>query len=77
MIYNLILYIVGYYEAVLVIILVVGLFVSFRVPVYSDLSVNDRIRATSRALSTSYWLRLGVILLLVITVVELQMRTAR
>ena len=60
-----------------VIILVVGAFVTARIPVYSGLGVDKQIRETSRAISTSYYLRLGVLLLFVITVVELQVRTAR
>ena len=75
MIYNLILYIVCYYKAAYVIILVVGVFVTARVSVHSGFGVDERIRATSRVLSTSDWLRLGVLLLLVITDVKLQVGT--
>ena len=47
------------------------------VPVYSGLGVDERIRATSRALLRSYLLWLGVFLLLVITALEHHMRTAK
>ena len=69
MINNLILYIVCYYKIVKVIIFV-GLFVTDRVSVDFGLVVDNQICATSRLLSTSYWLRLSVLILLVIIVVE-------
>ena len=77
MINNLKFYIIGYDESVYIIILVVTSFVATCFPFHVCLSVNELIRAASRPLPASRRLRLGVLLLLVITDVELQARTAR
>ena len=60
-----------------IIIFIVGSLVTARVPVHSGFGGDEWICATSRALTRSYWLCLGVLFLVVITVVNLQVRTAR
>ena len=57
--------------------LVVGFVVTACLLIKFRIGVDQQISATSRALSTFYWLRLGVFRLLVMTFVELQMRTAK
>ena len=74
---NLKFYIIGYDESVQIIILVVPSFVATCFAVHACFSVNELICSASRLLPAFWRLRLYVFLLLVITDVELQARSAR
>ena len=67
---------IGNYKSIKVIILVVGSILTARVFVHSGVGVDEQIRSTSRTLLSSYWLRLDILFLLVMTVVEHQVKTA-
>ena len=60
-----------------VIIFVVGSFVNARVSVHPSLGINEQIGAASGRLPASWQLWLGVALLLVIIVLQLQVRRTR
>ena len=77
MISNLKLNIIDYKTYITVVILLIRFFVVARVSIHADLSVDDRIHAVSLLFLSSRGLRIGVHLLLVITILKLQVRTAR
>ena len=74
---NLRLNIIGYNKFMYVVILIIRFSIVARGSIHASLSVDERVHAESRVFPSSRRLLLGVILLLVITVVNLEVWTAR
>ena len=71
------LHIISYYKTIQAIIFIFSSFVAARIAVHTDFGIDERIGAASVFLSASWRLWLGIALLLVITILQLLVRTGR
>ena len=71
------LHIISYYKTIQVIIFIFSSFVAARIPVHAGFGIDERIGAASGIFPASWRVWLGVGFLLVITILQLKLRTAR